>query len=134
MGELEQADMESKRVVSRARAEQFAAEVGGILCETSAKENWGVNELFTKVKRRAVRHLEGSETACVRPPFLSCQCILFPINVRRFMTCLVRLRLSVSRRFPKIVFIDDGRLRLTLLGANIVFYTNVVTKIPERLN
>lgn len=42
--------MESKRVVSRARAEQFATEVGGILCETSAKENWGVTELFSKVR------------------------------------------------------------------------------------
>ena len=42
-------DMESKRVVSRARAEHFATEVGGIICETSAKENWGVNELFTRV-------------------------------------------------------------------------------------
>ena len=42
--------MESNRVVSRARAQQFATEVGGILCETSAKENWGVNELFTKVR------------------------------------------------------------------------------------
>lgn len=48
-GYSDQTDMESKRVVSRARAEQFATEVGGILCETSAKENWGVNELFAKV-------------------------------------------------------------------------------------
>eukprot|EP00903_Cladosiphon_okamuranus_P011941 g11215.t1 len=47
-------DMESKRVVSRARAEHFATEVGGILCETSAKENWGVNELFAKVCDRAM--------------------------------------------------------------------------------
>lgn len=43
--------MESKRVVSKARAEQFASEAGGLLCETSAKENWGVNELFTRVSR-----------------------------------------------------------------------------------
>lgn len=62
MGELDQADMESKRVVSRARAEQFAAEVGGILCETSAKENWGVNELFTKVT--------GHERLAINPPSL----------------------------------------------------------------
>lgn len=46
-----QTDMESKRVVSKARAEQFASEVGGLLCETSAKENWGVNELFSRVSR-----------------------------------------------------------------------------------
>ncbi|CAN0515243.1 unnamed protein product, partial [Ectocarpus sp. 12 AP-2014] len=47
-------DMESKRVVSRARAEHFATEVGGIICETSAKENWGVNELFARVCDRAM--------------------------------------------------------------------------------
>lgn len=44
-----QMDMDSKRVVSKARAEQFAGDVGALLCETSAKENWGVNELFAQV-------------------------------------------------------------------------------------
>lgn len=46
--------MESQRVVSRARAEQFATDVGGLLCETSAKENWGVQELFLKVCDRVM--------------------------------------------------------------------------------
>ncbi|CAM9221804.1 unnamed protein product [Choristocarpus tenellus] len=53
-------DMESKRVVSRARAEQFASTVDGLLFETSAKENWGVSELFTKVCDR-VMETRGDE-------------------------------------------------------------------------
>ncbi|CAM9484308.1 unnamed protein product [Discosporangium mesarthrocarpum] len=53
-------DMESRRVVSKARAEQFAASVNALLCETSAKENWGVNELFSKVCDR-VMETRGDE-------------------------------------------------------------------------
>lgn len=62
---LQKTDMESKRVVSRARAEQFATEVGGILCETSAKENWGVNELFARVSQARLRQVSRRDPSCV---------------------------------------------------------------------
>lgn len=43
------ADLESLRVISRSRAEQFAQRVNAILYETSAKENFGVEEIFRKI-------------------------------------------------------------------------------------
>lgn len=43
------ADLESLRVISRSRAEQFAQRVNAILYETSAKENYGVEEIFRKI-------------------------------------------------------------------------------------
>ncbi len=43
------ADLESQRVISRSRAEQFAQRVNAILYETSAKENFGVEEIFKKI-------------------------------------------------------------------------------------
>ena len=44
-------DLADERVVSRARAEQFARSINAIIHETSAKENFGVAELFAKVRR-----------------------------------------------------------------------------------
>ena len=67
--------MESKRVVSRARAEHFATEVGGILCETSAKENWGVNELFARVRGKASLHV--LVTACTSSGLLGASWSIF---------------------------------------------------------
>ena len=43
------ADLESSRVISRSRAEQFAQRVNAILYETSAKENFGVEKIFKKI-------------------------------------------------------------------------------------
>lgn len=42
------------RVVSRARAEQFAESISAIYMDTSAKENFGVNELFQRVAERVI--------------------------------------------------------------------------------
>jgi len=42
-------DLESERVVSKSRAEGFAAKNNALLFETSAKENTGVEELFKKI-------------------------------------------------------------------------------------
>jgi len=39
-------------VVSRARSEHFAAQCGALLCETSAKNDTGVRELFQAVSQR----------------------------------------------------------------------------------
>ncbi|KAG5185853.1 P-loop containing nucleoside triphosphate hydrolase protein, partial [Tribonema minus] len=43
---LNKTDLEERRVVSRARAEEFAASIGAAVVETSARENWGVARLF----------------------------------------------------------------------------------------
>ena len=48
-------DLADERVVSRARAEQFARSINAIIHETSAKENFGVAELFAKVRRAPPR-------------------------------------------------------------------------------
>jgi Ras-related protein Rab-22 len=48
------ADLESLRVISRSRAEQFAQRVNAILYETSAKENFGVEEIFKKITEEAI--------------------------------------------------------------------------------
>lgn len=42
-------DLESERVVSKSRAEVFAAKNDAILFETSAKENIGVEEIFKRI-------------------------------------------------------------------------------------
>lgn len=42
-------DLEGERIVSKARAESFAQRVNALLFETSAKENYGVDELFRKI-------------------------------------------------------------------------------------
>lgn len=53
-------DLADERVVSRARAEQFARSINAIIHETSAKENFGVAELFAKVAERVI-DLRGAE-------------------------------------------------------------------------
>eukprot|EP00638_Chattonella_subsalsa_P010452 CAMPEP_0117756480 /NCGR_PEP_ID=MMETSP0947-20121206/14106_1 /TAXON_ID=44440 /ORGANISM="Chattonella subsalsa, Strain CCMP2191" /LENGTH=146 /DNA_ID=CAMNT_0005576081 /DNA_START=273 /DNA_END=713 /DNA_ORIENTATION=+ len=53
-------DLEGQRVVSRARAEAYARTIGAIYCETSAKENWGVTEIFEQVSGKVIE-LRGDE-------------------------------------------------------------------------
>jgi ethanolamine utilization protein EutP (predicted NTPase) len=42
-------DLDSERVVSKSRAESFAKRVDAMLYETSAKDNIGVEEIFSKL-------------------------------------------------------------------------------------
>jgi len=55
------------RVVSYAAAAQYAASIGALIFETSAKQNTGVTELFTEVARKLVttrfRSTEQTSTA-----------------------------------------------------------------------
>lgn len=54
------ADLESSRVISRSRADEFAKRVNAILYETSAKENFGVEEIFKKITEEVVsRQMES---------------------------------------------------------------------------
>ncbi|KAL1496750.1 hypothetical protein AB1Y20_014340 [Prymnesium parvum] len=48
------ADMAEHRVVSYAAAAQYAASIGALIFETSAKQNTGVSELFHEVARKLV--------------------------------------------------------------------------------
>lgn len=74
-------DLESQRQVSRLRAEQFAVRVGALFFETSAKENRGIDELFTNITSAVVQskgylnrastapgHLSGTHTLDARSP------------------------------------------------------------------
>ena len=56
-------DLADERVVSRARAEQFARSINAIIHETSAKENFGVAELFAKVRRAPILPASGRASA-----------------------------------------------------------------------
>jgi GTPase SAR1 family protein len=47
-------DLEEERTVSKARAESFAQRVNAVLFETSAKENYGVDELFKKITEEVI--------------------------------------------------------------------------------
>jgi hypothetical protein len=42
------------QVVSKSRAEEYAASINGLILETSAKDNWGVSELFHRVAERVI--------------------------------------------------------------------------------
>jgi len=55
------ADLETRQV-SRARAESFARSIDAIILDTSAKENFGVTELFTTVSEQVI-DLRGDELA-----------------------------------------------------------------------
>jgi Ras-related protein Rab-22 len=55
------ADLESLRVISRSRAEQFAQRVNAILYETSAKENFGVEEIFRKITEDVVARMVAAK-------------------------------------------------------------------------
>mmetsp|Transcript_17384 Transcript_17384/g.46939 ORF Transcript_17384/g.46939 Transcript_17384/m.46939 type:complete len:204 (-) Transcript_17384:563-1174(-) len=46
------ADLKDQRTVPHDQAAQYAAEIGAIIVETSAKENIGVEVLFTEVSKR----------------------------------------------------------------------------------
>jgi len=48
------ADLESQRVVSRARVDEFSHSINAIVCETSAKENFGITELFQAVSEKVL--------------------------------------------------------------------------------
>ena len=52
--------------VSRARAENFARSIGAIILDTSAKENFGVAELFAAVSERVIE-LRGAELSARSP-------------------------------------------------------------------
>ena len=53
------ADLDTRQV-SRARAESFARSIDAIILDTSAKENFGVTELFTAVSERVIQ-LRGDD-------------------------------------------------------------------------
>uniref|UniRef100_A0A7S3NK22 Uncharacterized protein n=1 Tax=Aureoumbra lagunensis TaxID=44058 RepID=A0A7S3NK22_9STRA len=53
------ADLDTRQV-SRARAESFARSIDAIILDTSAKENFGVSELFTAVSEQVIT-LRGHE-------------------------------------------------------------------------
>mmetsp|Transcript_1147 Transcript_1147/g.3422 ORF Transcript_1147/g.3422 Transcript_1147/m.3422 type:complete len:215 (+) Transcript_1147:218-862(+) len=53
------ADLENRQV-SRARAEQFARSINALVIDTSAKENFGVAELFAAVSEHVIK-LRGPE-------------------------------------------------------------------------
>ncbi|KAH8070989.1 GTPase [Aureococcus anophagefferens] len=53
------ADLDTRQV-SRARAEQFARSISAIVLDTSAKENFGVAELFAAVSEHVIK-LRGQE-------------------------------------------------------------------------
>lgn len=53
------ADLDTRQV-SRARAESFARSIDAIILDTSAKENFGVTELFTAVSEQVIQ-LRGDE-------------------------------------------------------------------------
>lgn len=55
------ADLDTRQV-SRARAESFARSIDAIILDTSAKENFGVSELFTAVSEQVIE-LRGDELA-----------------------------------------------------------------------
>lgn len=55
------ADLETRQV-SRARAESFARSIDAIILDTSAKENFGVSELFSTVSEQVIE-LRGEELA-----------------------------------------------------------------------
>ena len=69
------ADLESLRVISRSRAEQFAQRVNAILYETSAKENFGVEEIFRKITEDVVARMTAAKAsggdASTAPPSAS---------------------------------------------------------------
>ena len=65
------ADMAEQRVISYDTASQYAASIGALIFETSAKSNTGVSELFHEVARRLVlTRFRTSETAAVGLPEL----------------------------------------------------------------
>lgn len=49
------ADLKSQRVVSLERAQEFASSISAILMDTSAKENFGVSELFQQVTEQVIK-------------------------------------------------------------------------------
>jgi len=59
------ADLEPRQV-SRARAESFARSIDAIIVDTSAKENFGVTELFSAVSEQVIA-LRGDELAAAGP-------------------------------------------------------------------
>jgi GTPase SAR1 family protein len=48
-------DLADKRVVSKEQAEAYAAEIGAIIFETSAKDNIGVSEIFGSVSETVIK-------------------------------------------------------------------------------
>lgn len=55
------------QVVSKLRAQQYAASIKAILFETSAKENWGVTELFQRICERVIE-VRGDELFAISQP------------------------------------------------------------------
>lgn len=63
-------DLESHRVVSRARSQEFARKVHALLYDTSAKENIGVDDLFKTITEEMVRkrrELGGPAAELLKP-------------------------------------------------------------------
>jgi len=47
-------DLDNSRVVSHGRVDEFAQSIRAIVCETSAKENFGITELFQTVAEKVM--------------------------------------------------------------------------------
>lgn len=64
------ADLAEQRVVSYDAATEYAASIGALIYETSAKNNTGVKELFHEVARRLVvtRFRNADNSSTVLPP------------------------------------------------------------------
>ncbi|KAH8060824.1 GTPase [Aureococcus anophagefferens] len=60
------ADLDTRQV-SRARAEQFARSISAIVLDTSAKENFGVAELFAAVSEHVIKPRPGALLDARRP-------------------------------------------------------------------
>ena len=53
-------DLSSRREVSMEQAQDFAASLGAVLFETSAKTNQGVEELFLDLSAKLLQRAEGA--------------------------------------------------------------------------
>ena len=59
-------DLERQRVVSRQEASEYAESVGAHYCETSAKQNRGIDELFSSMGKRLLQAQAAKPAAGVR--------------------------------------------------------------------
>ena len=57
-------DLDSKREVTKKMGEEFAAGVGGVYCESSAKDARGVEDVFVKILKHIDRDQKQAEKDC----------------------------------------------------------------------
>lgn len=72
-------DLSSRREVSMEQAQDFAASLGAMLFETSAKTNQGVEELFLDLSAKLLQRAEGAPQPRSRfSPTPLCRSVLTP--------------------------------------------------------